>query len=542
MMGGASIASAGEISERILLVETLCDEFIGLLTCDPSLWHGLPWPFARISADMWQLIASSVSDHYRHLARTREERIASLPHDSVARSGKRTRVYMSFMREFSDTLRRKGVLLDAMPNPCSPLIKKRLWERQCCIQRRKLFMTVDEHCDGLAGATARIVLQHNFLFGRHGNLGDFSTSISHRLFRCLEAIHPFMCTLCEFPHLFWTLPVPFHVDQPLQVWQARLDASVLFMLLLQNKRHVQLEVALITWYWPDIAADLRLLDIVSTKCTSISKEHRQRQLASAISCLHVLCCISSLSGDEVLRRQSLLFQLVLPELRDVSAASFRVDSDVCGGSEANIRKRIGDNKEKARCRKMLKIVCWQDEGMQVPKRTDGVDGLIPYNYEYFQACIDVTTLAWLHPHSRDRHVSFEPICHEYFINGRKTNGSVTALVHHFSNPFDADFVIGRMVASARWPRAGYLRSECTPHVLDLVEEIDAEIASAFLQKPRNDVWICERLRCWPNCHAGLVDCLTKTKQEIKQMWEKNRDEAAAHGTYMHFLFEAYLNV
>ena len=76
-------------------------------------------PFARISADMRQLIASSVSEHYRHLARTRKEHIASLPHDGVARSGKRTRVYMSFMREFSDTLRRKGVLLDAMPNPCN---------------------------------------------------------------------------------------------------------------------------------------------------------------------------------------------------------------------------------------------------------------------------------------------------------------------------------------------------------------------------------------------------------------------------------------
>ena len=35
-------------------------------------------------------------------------------------------------------------------------------------------------------------------------------------------------------------------------------------------------------------------------------------------------------------------------------------------------------------------------------------------------------------------------------------GSVTGLIHRYSEPFDVDDCIRKMMASTRWPRPGYL--------------------------------------------------------------------------------------
>ena len=49
--------------------------------------------------------------------------------------------------------------------------------------------------------------------------------------------------------------------------------------------------------------------------------------------------------------------------------------------------------------------------------------------------------------------------HTYYVDGRRTKGSVTGMIHAFCAPFDAGMVITRMMRGSNWPRAGYLKSD-----------------------------------------------------------------------------------
>ena len=216
--------------------------------------------------------------------------------------------------------------------------------------------------------------------------------------------------------------------------------------------------------------------------------------------------------------------------------------DVCGGSSDQARfSQLQSNKEAARARKMHRLVTWTHAGMQLPVRGDGAGALVPFNYEQFVPCQDITTLAWLHPHSRDRHVRFEAEKHEYFVHGVKTQGSVTGMIHAFARPFDADAVIFSMMNSDRWPRPNYLRPVLTDGVLKRVRQIDPDLLLALFDVPRNDPWICRRVQALQAKFPDLCRSLTLSPEEIKKMWEINGSQAATSGTYMHYLFEAYVN-
>ena len=216
--------------------------------------------------------------------------------------------------------------------------------------------------------------------------------------------------------------------------------------------------------------------------------------------------------------------------------------DVCGGSILrDLPSAIQANRQVARKRKIQKLITWTQTGMELPIRGDGADGLVPFNYEHFVACQDLTTLAWLHPHGRDVHVRFEQENHEYFVDGAKTQGSVTGMIHAFSRPFDADAVIRGMMASDRWPRPNYLRPVMTEAVLQRVRAVDPSLLLALLDVPRNDPWICERVQALKPQFPDLSHSLSLGPDEIKTMWKMKGSEAAACGSYMHYLFEAHIN-
>jgi ATP-dependent exoDNAse (exonuclease V) beta subunit len=101
-------------------------------------------------------------------------------------------------------------------------------------------------------------------------------------------------------------------------------------------------------------------------------------------------------------------------------------------------------------------------------------------------------LSNLNRHERDAAISFDAGPHKYTINGdtNKDYTSVTKWNHsHFSN-FDADKIITSMMNSNNWEK---------------------------------------------NKYYG------KTREEIKYLWDKNRDEAADAGTKMHYDIECYYN-
>ena len=102
-----------------------------------------------------------------------------------------------------------------------------------------------------------------------------------------------------------------------------------------------------------------------------------------------------------------------------------------------------------------------------------------------------TFLANLNPHERDRRIVFEEGPHIYYIDGSSDGYvSVTTFNHHNFEQFDADAIITKMMKSNKWNQ---------------------------------------------NKYYG------QTREEIKALWDANRDEAANAGTKMHYDIECYYN-
>jgi len=103
-----------------------------------------------------------------------------------------------------------------------------------------------------------------------------------------------------------------------------------------------------------------------------------------------------------------------------------------------------------------------------------------------------TYLAKLHPHPRDKRIVFDEGPHIYYIDGSSEGYiSCTTWNHSHFEHFNADAIIDKMMSSSNW-------------------------------QPGNKYY-------------------GKTKDEIKAMWDKNRDDSASAGTKMHYDIECYYN-
>lgn len=95
-------------------------------------------------------------------------------------------------------------------------------------------------------------------------------------------------------------------------------------------------------------------------------------------------------------------------------------------------------------------------------------------------------------HPRDAAITFKEEGHEYTISGKdRKPTSVTTLIHKFFPEFDADAVITKMMRSRNWPQSKYYG---------------------------------------------------RTRESIKEQWERTREEAAQLGTKMHRSIELFLNM
>ena len=94
------------------------------------------------------------------------------------------------------------------------------------------------------------------------------------------------------------------------------------------------------------------------------------------------------------------------------------------------------------------------------------------------------------PHPRDNRILFDEPTHTYTIDGDSDYTSVTTFNHSLFENFDADKIIKNMKKSKNWQNSKYYG---------------------------------------------------KTDEEIKDIWDKNRDEAASAGTKMHYDIECYYN-
>lgn len=105
-----------------------------------------------------------------------------------------------------------------------------------------------------------------------------------------------------------------------------------------------------------------------------------------------------------------------------------------------------------------------------------------------------TYLAKLHPHPRDKDISFEEGPHIYTVLGdRGGYTSVTTWNHHHFEKFDSDKIINNILKNKKW---------------------DTDPTYKYYKM---------------------------TKEDINKMWDDNRDQAANAGTRMHYDIECYFN-
>ena len=149
-------------------------------------------------------------------------------------------------------------------------------------------------------------------------------------------------------------------------------------------------------------------------------------------------------------------------------------------------------------------------------------------------------------HPRDCRLRFFSDEHKYTWDGQPTIGSVTGLIHQFCHPFVEDSVIDRMREGRNWPRVGYMALPTTRNIIECIAVSPlAEYLVSLLEAddPDESAAAAEarRLRhIEPRIRSGLI-ALGKTKEEIKQQWELNRNSAANAGTWMHWTLEAFIN-
>jgi hypothetical protein len=104
--------------------------------------------------------------------------------------------------------------------------------------------------------------------------------------------------------------------------------------------------------------------------------------------------------------------------------------------------------------------------------------------------LNLNYLTNLNSHERDSHITFDEGPHIYTVDGESNYTSVTTWNHSHFEHFDADAIINKMMASKNWTTNKYFG---------------------------------------------------KTPDEIKALWDANRDEAAGAGTKMHYDIECYYN-
>ena len=115
---------------------------------------------------------------------------------------------------------------------------------------------------------------------------------------------------------------------------------------------------------------------------------------------------------------------------------------------------------------------------------------LPTSHHSFK--VEPTFLSIQNTHPRDANIRFEEKNHEYTVCNEKGYTSVTTFIHKHFEPFDADAIIQNILNSSK------------------------------INDPKYKYY-------------------SKTKQDILDDWEKNRNEAATLGTKMHYDIECYFN-
>ena len=253
-------------------------------------------------------------------------------------------------------------------------------------------------------------------------------------------------------------------------------------------------------------------------------------------------CLCARTSELDLAEYDMIFQV------QKQGCKTSMERDVSGGSPTltdQQKRKIDDSKLEAVARKGKRLAALRGLRLRHADPTSTWIPALPASPEDFDLSTspDVDILKFVHPHLRDLKVQFHPASHVYEVHGQATNGSVTGMIHAFCKKFDADTTIRGMQNGPRWPREGYLRENISMHSLVRLSILCPELPGLFVARPRNDAQIAgllQRLRHADDFEDEVVQ-LSLSPPEIRDMWSRGCSEAAHYGTYMHYLFEAYLN-
>ncbi|CAE7360691.1 unnamed protein product [Symbiodinium natans] len=205
-------------------------------------------------------------------------------------------------------------------------------------------------------------------------------------------------------------------------------------------------------------------------------------------------------------------------------------ADCLGGStgsslDASQKRRLQESRLAAYERKATRLASM--EGF-LPKLLQPSAWTCPSTPSAFEPgnAADVDVLKTLRAHPRDFAIRFQASDHTYYIEGVQTHGSVTSMIHAFSEPFQPDLVIAKMMQGRNWPRAGYLKRDVSFAVMTRLRILCPGLLDLYAGNPRDDVSICNVLRGVSD-YADIsheITQLSLSPQEIKVGQEVVEDD------------------
>ena len=143
------------------------------------------------------------------------------------------------------------------------------------------------------------------------------------------------------------------------------------------------------------------------------------------------------------------------------------------------------------------------------------------------------------PHERDAHVVFYENGHYYLIDGVRSKGSATGLIHKFSEEFVERTVADKMINGKNWPSEGYVDTLTFSALADELKSDPAashmvSLLSAACPDEKAIRAECGRLK---QQRPGLPKKLGMSADAIMRQWVIMRNM----GTWTHFMLECWLN-
>ena len=358
----------------------------------------------------------------------------------------------------------------------------------------------------------------------------------HQTVRGILLSHPE--SLADLPHLVDLLPDPRErAAMSKRRWEKLLCRSRVFLDMFEEKRY-----ALLFQYMHAEAKKLAqdnksFLSNIPHPEEIASSDRQQWRWDVSLAVVRLQLLLARMERERAAQ-----------DTRDTSASSppAAASTDAFGGSDSiNFaqRKRLQSSWLDA-CRRKAARLASPNNGL-LPVLHWPTTFTFPCSPDSFDAgaAPDVDVLKLLRAHPRDSRIRFQASDHTYYIGGVQTKGSVTGVIHTFCTPFEADSVITNMMNGARWPRAGYLKHEVSFTNISRLSALCPVLLDLYAGSPRNDARISGLLQELARNHDIEDELLqlTLSREEIKAMWAAAGQEAAHYGTYMHYIFEAFLN-